>query len=116
MKRNYGRKNRTKGMQIIENVCAHFNTTLDDLCGSNKMPSLNIYRQIAFYLLHEEADYTSKDAVAAFGMTSSSEAGRGIKRIQTMIQHDYKGKREIIVAFFREYGYCRELWEGKEAA
>jgi hypothetical protein len=77
MKRNYGRKNRTKGMQIIENVCAHFNTTLDDLCGSNKMPSLNIYRQIAFYLLHEEADYTSKDAVAAFGMTSSSEAGRG---------------------------------------
>lgn len=97
------RRNTLTVAQIIDAVSAFYNTTPDELIGRDRSKDVAMARQIAMYLLREEASLSLLAIGDALGGRDHTTVMYGCDKVADMVERDDKVRREVIALRERIY-------------
>lgn len=104
---------REKGRQIVDNLLGYFGVSIEDVKSKLDTKELRDIRQILFFTLYHEANYTHT-ASAGLLKRSVFKASFHTRSMQKHMEDSTSERRDIAIDFFMKYGYCKSLWGGKE--
>lgn len=103
--------NRAIKDSIIANACEYFHMQEEGLLRY----SSPFVQHIVLFAIYTEANYTHHDNCAVFNRKGAHLSWCAMQTIVNAIRHRSKGAN-LILDFYKRYGYCKHLWEGRNAA
>jgi chromosomal replication initiator protein len=89
---------------IFDLVARKFNTTVEKLLGRDRSRDVALPRQIAMYILREEANFSFPQIGAVLGGRDHSTVMYAIEKISDQIERDDRLRRDIVSIKQQLYG------------
>ena len=95
--------------KVIETVADSFGVPLDRLLGRDRSRQIALPRQVAMYLLREEANISLPQIGEALGGRDHTTIMYGCDKITDLMERDHRLRRQILDIRERLYGGTRQL-------
>lgn len=99
------RRNEVRPDQIIDAVAKNYNVTVDRILGRDRSREVALPRQIAMYLLRQEANISLPQIGNALGGRDHTTVMYGCEKVADMLERDDRLRRQLIE--IREHLYGR---------
>ena len=98
------RRNEVKPDQIVRKVAETFGVTIDELLGRDRSRQVALPRQIAMYLMREEANISLPQIGDALGGRDHTTVMYGCDKVADMLERDDRLRRQVIEIKEKLYG------------
>ena len=93
--------------EVVRTVAENFGLSVDRLLGRDRSREVALPRQVAMYLLREEADYSLPQIGDALGGRDHTTIIYGCEKVADMLESDDKLRRQVIKIREKLYGQSR---------
>lgn len=97
--------------QIIKDACQYFKMQEEALFNYSRA----LVQNTVLFAIYTESNYTHAETSAVFNITYCQASWFAMQAVVNAIRKK-KPEAETILGFYREYGYCKHLWEGRKVA
>ena len=98
------RRNEVKPDQIVRKVAETFGVTIDEILGRDRSRQVALPRQIAMYLMREEANISLPQIGDALGGRDHTTVMYGCDKVADMLERDDRLRRQVIEIKEKLYG------------
>ena len=91
-------------MQVLEAVASVFGLSTDDLCGRSRTRDVALPRQVAMYLMREEANASLPQIGEVLGGRDHTTVMYACEKVADLIERDDRLRRQVIQVKERLYG------------
>ncbi|NUM45924.1 MAG: chromosomal replication initiator protein DnaA [Anaerolineales bacterium] len=103
------RQQKVEPGHIIEAVAASFGFTRDQMLGRDRTRQVALSRQVAMYLLREEANYSLPQIGDAMGGRDHTTVMYACEKVADLLERDHRLRRQIVDIREQLYGQTRSL-------
>jgi len=103
------RQQKVEPDQIIEVVATSFGFTKEQMLGRDRTRQVALSRQVAMYLLREEANFSLPQIGDAMGGRDHTTVMYGCDKISDLLERDHRLRRQIVDIREQLYGQTRSF-------
>lgn len=98
------RRSDVNASEVIRKVAEAFGTTVDGILGRDRSRQVALPRQVAMYLLREEANISLPQIGEALGGRDHTTVMYGCDKVSEMLEHDDRFRRQVLEIKEKLYG------------
>ncbi|MCB9135623.1 MAG: chromosomal replication initiator protein DnaA [Anaerolineales bacterium] len=103
------RQQKVEPTQIIETVAVSFGFTRDQMIGRDRSRQVALSRQVAMYLLREEANYSLPQIGEAMGGRDHTTVMYACEKVADLLERDHHLRRQLVDIREQLYGQTRSI-------
>lgn len=103
------RQQKVQPLQIIETVATSFGLTKDQMLGRDRTRQVALCRQVAMYLLREEANYSLPQIGEALGGRDHTTVMYACEKVADLLERDHRLRRQLVDIREQLYGRAQPL-------